>query len=769
MVSPFRRTNRGVRNANTGAGFPQVNRSAALPYQHNYQLLSDAGLGMEGSGIYNIIQDKKTEEFSLEYVDQEYKLPERIYGNINWYIDYYWNGFVNMNYISGLLLTGSAGAGKFLRHSEPVKVPGGWRPIGSLIVGDEVTGRDGLPTKVTAVYPQGIKQLYKVKFSDGRYVDAGGEHLWEVHSRVFPKKTKGDQHGSKVINTDAIREYLDGLSENETSEFYIDLIIPEDGPKKELNLHPYLLGVLMGDGYIKNLEITNSNSHIFNRVKSVLPEGYEIKRYEDDKETFIIVYIKNQNLPPKVDLHYELTTFGLTHTRLWEKFIPDVYLEGSLEQRYELLRGLVDTAGEIGINDDFIYSTTSKRLANDIVKLARSLGGLAHWEINYSYYTYDGVKKRGRPTYIVYFRFNNNNKDVVTLPKRLERIKESNQYSKNLKLRIVSVEKIDEDDAVCISVDNADKLYVTKDYIVTHNTEIARSLCNKAVNVGMRVINVSNVKYSPELIAFLDKQEDTLMFFDEFGKVFNYSAQGKMLPLLSNTFGRRRICIIADNDLSGISTAIKNRPGRLRYSKDIIKLDPTVMEDYLKYNPVAPDFKVGLMTLYRKSLVFIFDHLQALVTEHQFNPELPFKDILNVLNLSGFEAKPMFLLSSVILVKDGEETPIDMELCSSYPNILYKDRVNEDYIYKVTIKDPEYKPADNEKVDVIPSRFNHGDSLPKGVLTRLDCSVNTLVDSEPKSMTFVSDGYKIVYTLTTDEKNVKDDGANNYNQPYIRK
>ena len=298
-------------------------------------------------------------------------------------------------------------------------------------------------------------------------------------------------------------------------------------------------------------------------------------------------------------------------------------------------------------------------------------------------------------------------------------------------------------------------------------TEISRALCNKAIDAGLRVIVITNIKYSPELIAFLDKQDDTLMFFDEFGKVFNYHTQGKMLTLLSNTFGRRRICIIADNDINGISDAIKNRPGRLRYSKDMIKLDPSVLEDYLKHNPVKPDFKISLMALYRKSLVFIYDHLQALVSEHHFMPDLPFKDILGVLNLSGFEGKAKFILSEVIkLAENGDETLIDELAISSVPNILYKDRVNEDYIYEVNIKDLNYKPEDDTQA---PPAFLGGgvEALPKGVLAKVDCSITNLLSSEPKSMVFKTDGYKVTYTLS-DDPGIKDDGKNNYRQRYTR-
>jgi len=51
--------------------------------------------------------------------------------------------------------------------------------MGDVRVGDVITAKDGSPTTVTEVYPQGKVQLYKVEFADGRSVECCAEHLWE--------------------------------------------------------------------------------------------------------------------------------------------------------------------------------------------------------------------------------------------------------------------------------------------------------------------------------------------------------------------------------------------------------------------------------------------------------------------------------------------------------------------------------------------------------------------------------------------------------------
>src|SRR5437868_4730379 len=66
--------------------------------------------------------------------------------------------------------------------SSGVLTPDGFRPIGSLCVGDLVTGSDGRPTPVLGVYPQGRKEVFRLTTQDGASTLACGEHLWTVRT-----------------------------------------------------------------------------------------------------------------------------------------------------------------------------------------------------------------------------------------------------------------------------------------------------------------------------------------------------------------------------------------------------------------------------------------------------------------------------------------------------------------------------------------------------------------------------------------------------------
>ena len=97
----------------------------------------------------------------------------------------------------GALLADEMGLGKAGPISEPVLTPSGWSTMGALRVGDEVIGSNGSPTKVLGVYPQGVRDLYKMTLANGASTRSDGEHLWKVR---FPS-------GRWVVMT--MRELID--------------------------------------------------------------------------------------------------------------------------------------------------------------------------------------------------------------------------------------------------------------------------------------------------------------------------------------------------------------------------------------------------------------------------------------------------------------------------------------------------------------------------------------------------------------------------------
>src|SRR6266446_3910628 len=132
--------------------------------------------------------------------------------------------------------------GRAMPLDTPVLTPDGFRPIGSLTVGDLVIGSDGKPTPVIGVYPQGEKDIYRVTAQDGASTLASGDHLWAV-------ATRDDRHRGKPLRVLTTREMIGNLRANHYHRYELPLhSAPVRFPYREVPMDPYALGLLLGDG-----------------------------------------------------------------------------------------------------------------------------------------------------------------------------------------------------------------------------------------------------------------------------------------------------------------------------------------------------------------------------------------------------------------------------------------------------------------------------------------------------------------------------------------
>ena len=129
----------------------------------------------------------------------------------------------------------------------------------------------------------------------------------------------------------------------------------------------------------------------------------------------------------------------------------------------------MDTDGSVSQTGSLYFYSTSEKLANDFAEVIWSLGGSAHISPKQTYYTYNGEKRRGQPSFVVCFR-HNNPKLFVKCKRKSVRISNNYQYAGSVRNKIISVEKIGEKECQCIFIDHPEHLYITDDYIITHNT-----------------------------------------------------------------------------------------------------------------------------------------------------------------------------------------------------------------------------------------------------------------------------------------------------------
>lgn len=345
------------------------------------------------------------------------------------------------------LCGGAAGSGKALRHGEKVHTPDGWINVENCFVGMQVTTPSGNIEKVLKIYPQGEVDIYRVTFQDGSFVDTCENHLWQYH------EARG--YGVSKVNT---TKYL-----KERLEKGFRPIIPLTEPV-EFNTNPfvfvkpYTLGVLLGDGSIstKSVSFITLDDEIKQRIEY---EGYTVNQWQkNDTRTKAKTYGIS-------GIQEALRQLKLLGTVSNNKFIPDVCHEMSVNDKFNLVQGLMDTDGYVDNNGSTEFCTVSKELALGFKLLLHSLGFTVTITEKDTFFTYKGKKKQGQKAYILYIRGKYQNK-LFSIERKKSRTKE-----KFVGNRIVNITKLEEkDEATCIAISGNEKLFLTTNYIVTHNT-----------------------------------------------------------------------------------------------------------------------------------------------------------------------------------------------------------------------------------------------------------------------------------------------------------
>ena len=399
-----------------------------------------------------------------------------------------------------IIFSAPTGSGKAVLDNTliPVADDKHYVQIKDLKVGDLVYNRLGSPVKVLGVYPQGKKDVYRVQFTDGRYLDCCKDHLFSYYTQDQKHKhTHGKYSTSPKFNVSTVEELLShGVSyDGKNNRLHLRYWIPNNQPveRKEQNyyLHPYVLGVLIGDGCLTGrvLTISSNDSFIVEKVSSLLGIENSSKRnsIHNYNWTFIdsgrTLCEERTRLVQTADVLSEIPELINTHS--YEKFIPDLYKYGSIEQRYELLQGLFDTDGFADKSRARVsFSTTSKQLVDDVREVLWSLGISSTVEIDNRL---SGHHKH--VGYTIYVRTSFQvKKKLFTLSRKLNNIIDYEEYHRaaNKKIRcydfigIQSIEKLDkQEDMTCICVDDEEHLYqVSNQYIVTHNSSTMAACIN---------------------------------------------------------------------------------------------------------------------------------------------------------------------------------------------------------------------------------------------------------------------------------------------------
>jgi hypothetical protein len=410
-----------------------------------------------------------------------------------------------------MLYGGQASGGKALCINELVLAPSGWRRMGDLKVGDRLCATDGTLTEIMGVYPQPKRPLYRITFHDGTSCVADLDHNWLGWWTGKPRKinnvlTCGVASAAKHTTADIIAGIARYGQNASNFRFAIPTTAPVifnvpgvprgNGHYIRRHVDPYLLGLLIGDGSLsgeKRVALTTADQEIEDYlfssyapdVSKDVVEGKAASTYRFKGET--LVFLQDQLSGDNLGLHGH---------KAEGKFIPRIYLFGTIPERWALLQGLMDSDGWAEADGDCYYCSVSKRLADDVAHLARSLGAVVCTRDKIPTYEYKGARLDGQRAYTLSIKMPDRSK-MFRLSRKIELCGDA---PKSMAKYVESVEYERDGDAVCIQVRHPSSLYITRDFTVTHNTDLGLGLAFTAHRRSL----VMRRRY-PDLSAITDR------------------------------------------------------------------------------------------------------------------------------------------------------------------------------------------------------------------------------------------------------------------------
>ena len=456
----------------------------------------------------------------------------------------------NKTFKNCLLFCGGAGTGKAQPLYSKVLTPEGFITMGDVRVGTEVITSKGNIAKVSGVYPQGSRSVYRITLSDRTHIDVSDEHLNVVYRYDTHKKLREDF----TLTTLELLE----LFKSSSDKLRIDIPrILNFTPSESLPVDPYLLGALIGDDSLTkgNFGFSNKEKDVLDRVSELLldwdlhlvpkkgsdcdynmtyitkPNYYKLQ-YKDivfDSVAELVNYLVEEGYPKfdpntilkmcdgtcsitlgnypelreKIKLleHKKPSSTGLKQTlqqlgldcKSVQKHIPHEYLLASFEDRLRLLQGLFDTDGYIDNWGNTTLSTSSPQLSEDIAFLVRSLG--CRDTITCSASGYKNPEGKFVDCHDSYTHTIKVPNDMVICcsDKHLSRYK-TRMYEPMH--NIVSIECIGSMECQCIMVDHEDHTYISDDFIPTHNTTTARLFGKEVNNFKGHIIEIDAASHN---------------------------------------------------------------------------------------------------------------------------------------------------------------------------------------------------------------------------------------------------------------------------------
>lgn len=322
-----------------------------------------------------------------------------------------------------------SGGNQRIPLSSKVLTPSGWVESGSLCVGDEIYTHKGEITKIEYITPVAIAPLYRMRFNDGTEALSSDDHQWLLVS----------QRGGEYVRD---TKYLHERMMAGGTRFRVPMCEPIAFKERALLVPPYLLGLFIGNGWLRGKgEVCLSDSR--DKYEALVALGVDVGAYHEKTQTF------------KVRTWGRYGAYLSGFKGAVNKYIPEEYLRSGIEQRKELLAGLIDSDGHIDKDGRVCYYTSSEALADGVCDLMRGLG----CKVRKTH------RQRGRFTSF----------DVRgRCPFKPNRLPSKNEWRfvdrRDYKTKVItSIECIGEEVQRCYRVESDTHTFILEGYVATHN------------------------------------------------------------------------------------------------------------------------------------------------------------------------------------------------------------------------------------------------------------------------------------------------------------
>lgn len=507
--------------------------------------------------------------------------------------------------------------GKLVADDTPVLTRNGWKNHGDLVVGDEVINHNGEFARVTHVFPKDYANI-RVHFADGTYADVHENHEWLVLNR---------HRGSyATMETKQMFDDFEAVEPNGNHRYYylLPLKEPVHGEYKDLPVAPYTLGAWLGDGRNNNPDICEGaqDKCIMERICA---DGYELAWHTIHKGTGVLYWGFK-------DLRFALQREGMCYSRKrTEKHIPEAYLTASLEQRLELLAGLLDTDGTLNRKEHrYHFSTTEPRLRDDFIKLVSTFGWRVSVKKTPPHMASSGIMCR-KPCWTIGFN------PTMFIPCVCER-KQLHSFSKRRRIAITGFERIEPVQGNCISVEGG--IYCIGERLIpTHNSTMGIMFMSFVMGNRPDIANVMSGHsdkltdgFYREILSIIT--DDTTYNWSEIFdpvKIVDKSAKNETIDLQTIKRFPTMTCRSIGGTLTG---AVEVGTGGVLYCDDLVEdleesLNPARLDaKYDAYlNQLKDRKKQGARELMVATRWNVFDPLGRIAAQYEGNERYRFRVI----------------------------------------------------------------------------------------------------------------------------------------------